>query len=258
MPREPETMSRPSLLVRTAIVFCALGAPLHLSAQSRYGGDGFLYGRPSVSVTVRGGLAQPTAKSDIFAFSRKNLTLSQSDYLSGSWGVDVGVRLANKLELQLGVAYSSRSADSEFRDWVDNEKKPIEQSTTFRRTPMTVGLKYYLTSPGRSLGKLAWVPSKVTPYVAAGGGVVSYLYQQSGDFVDFKTLDVFSSTLSSRATTATGFAALGVGYSLSSSFSLVTEARYDSARGRTTRDFQGFSRIDLSGVAMTAGLNVRF
>ena len=258
MPREPQTMSRPFLPVGTALVLCALSAPLQLSAQSRYGGDGFLYGRPNVFVTLRGGVAQPTARSDIFAFSKKNLTLSQSDYLGGSWGLDVGVRLANRLELQLGVAHSSRKADSEFRDWVDNEKKPIEQSTTFRRTPMTVGLKYYLTSPGRSLGRLAWVPSKVTPYVAAGGGLVSYLYRQSGDFVDFKTLDVFKSTLSSKATTATGFAALGVGYSLSSSFSLVTEARFDSARGRTTKDFQGFSRIDLSGVAMTAGLNVRF
>ena len=188
-------MSWPSLPVRTVLVLCALGAPLQLFAQSRYGGDGFLYGHPNVFVTVRGGLAQPMARSDVFAFSEKNLTLSQSDYLSGSWGLDVGVRLASRLEFQVGVAHSSRSADSEFRDWVDNDKKPIEQRTTFRRTPMTVGLKYYLMSPGRSLGKLAWVPSKVTPYVAAGGGVVSYLYRQSGDFVDFKTLDVFSSTL---------------------------------------------------------------
>ncbi len=258
LPRESPTMLPTFPSVRSALVVCALVAPMCLHGQSRYGGDGFLYGHPHVSLTLRGGLVQPTARSDIFAFSKKNLTLGQKDYLSGNVGVDVGVRLANRLDLQVGVAYSSRSAKSEFRDWVDNESKPIEQTTTFRRTPITVGLKYYLTEPGRTLGRLAWVPNKVTPYVAAGGGLVSYLYRQSGDFVDFKTLDVFNSTLTSQATTLTGFAAAGVGYSLSSSFGLTTEARFDSARGQTTKDFQGFSRIDLSGVAMTVGLTVRF
>ncbi len=248
-------MPSPFRLVARTLLASAFVLPIALHGQS---GNGFLFGRPHVTVSLRGGIAQPTASSDVFAFSSQRLTLGRGDYLGGSYGLELGLRVAERLDVQFGVAYSDRKANSEFRDWIDNNDKPIEQTTSFRRTPITLGLKYYLTSPGRTLGRLAWIPAKIAPYVSAGGGIMSYDYRQSGDFVDFKTLDVFHSTLSSHDVAAMMYGAVGVDYSLTPNLSVMTEARYDASRAKMNNDFQGFNHIDLSALAVTAGLNVRF
>ncbi len=248
-------MPSPFRFAARTLLASALALPTALHGQS---GNGFLFGRPHVTVSLRGGVAQPTASSDVFAFSSQRLTLGRGDYLGGAYGLELGLRVAERLDVQIGVAYSNRKANSEFRDWIDNNDKPIEQTTSFRRTPITLGLKYYLTSPGRTLGRLAWIPARIAPYVSAGGGVMSYDYRQSGDFVDFKSFDVFHSTLSSHALAAMVYGAAGVDYSLTPNLSVMTEARYDASRAKMNNDFQGFNHIDLSALAVTAGLNVRF
>lgn len=121
-----------------------------------------------------------------------------------------------------------------------------------------IGLRYYLTPSGRSLGRLAWVPTRVAPYVTAGVGSVWYKFKQSGDFVDYKTLDVFHTTLESTSWAPAGYGAAGVDYSLSARVGVVSEARYDYARARMGDDFAGFDRIDLSGISATIGLSFRF
>ena len=238
------------------MVACVLTAPTALHAQSS--GNGYLFGRPHVTLTLRGGFASPTASSDVFDFSSKQLTVGKGDFGSAAFGVDFGVRVADRLDLQFGVASMGRNVDSEFRKYVDNSDKPIEQRTTFRRAPVTAGLKYSLSSPGRSLSRLAWVPSKFTPYVAAGGGAMWYSFKQAGDFVDFKTFDVFASDLSSSSWAPMAYGAGGMDYSLSPHLSLTTEARYDYARAAMNKSFEGFNRIDLSGLSANVGLTVRF
>ena len=116
----------------------------------------------------------------------------------------------------------------------------------------------YLSDPGRSVGRFAWVPSKITPYVAAGGGLMYYLFRQSGDFIDFKTNDVFTTTLDSDGWGGMAYAAGGVNYSIASNMDVVTEARYEHSQAALGTNFQGFGNINLSGLSMTAGLHLRF
>jgi opacity protein-like surface antigen len=239
------------------LLACSTAIPVVARSQVS-GGDGFLFGRPHGTFAIRGGFASPTAGSDVFSFAAKNLTLSKGDFGSASFGADLGLRLSDRLDLQFGVSSMGRTVNSEFRKWVDNDNKPIEQQTGFDRVPVTAGLKLYLTSPGRSISRLAWIPSKLTPYVAAGGGMMWYSFRQSGDFVDFQTLDVFSSKLSSSSWTPMAYAAGGIDYSLTSHLSLTTEARYDLARATMSNSFEGFNRIDLSGLTANVGLSVRF
>ena len=94
---------------------------------------------------------------------------------------------------------------SEFRHFIDNNDQPIEQTTTFRRVPITIGVKQYLTSTGRSIGKFAWIPSRFAPYVGAGGGTMFYSFRQDGDFIDFQTNDVFPSYYASSGWTGTAY-----------------------------------------------------
>ena len=70
------------------------------------------------------------------------------------------------------VGTSGSSTQSEFRCCLDNNDLPIQQTTTFHRVPLTAALKMYLGDPGRSIGRYAWIPNRVAPYVGAGGGAM--------------------------------------------------------------------------------------
>jgi len=240
----------------SALVVVAMLAPA--TSQSQIAGNGFLFGRPKVSLTVRGGVASATANSDVFSFAAKQLTLGKNDFGSATFGLELAFNLTPRTALQFSGTGMAKTIGSEFRDYVDNNDLPIEQRTEFRRQTTTVGLKYFLTPPGRSISRLAWVPSRITPYVAAGGGAMWYRFKQNGDFVDFKTLDVFPTTLTSSGYTAMAYGAGGFDFSLTPSLTLNTEARYDAARATMSKAFDGFNRIDLSGLTATAGLSVRF
>lgn len=231
--------------------------PLVASAQAG-SGDGFLFGAPRGSFTLRGGITRPSEGSDLFAFVRKELTVGRGDFTGGSLSGELAFFASDRLALQLGVGFSRRTVASVYRDWVDNDDREIEQSTVLRRVPLSAGLRYNLLPSGRSLGRLAWVPARAVPYVSGGVGITWYSFRQAGDFVDYQTLDVFGTSLASSAWAPTAFGAVGVDYALAARLGLVLEARYDGARARMSSDFSGFNSIDLSGVAATAGLTVRF
>ena len=52
------------------------------------------------------------------------------------------------------------------------------------RLNLSGSVKFALTPRGREISSRAWIPSAVTPYVGAGGGVLHYQFLQFGDFID--------------------------------------------------------------------------
>lgn len=244
---------------RSVVTFTVAFAGLPLALQAQSGaGDGFLFHTPKAALALRVGVAKPSADSRVFSFASEQLTLDRGDFTGLGVAADLEVSVTSRVAFLMGTAMTTRSVASNYRDFVDNDDAEIEQSTTFRRAPVTAGLKVYLTPPGRSLGRFAWVPSRFSPYVAAGGGVMYYAFRQSGDFVDFEDLAVFATTLESSGWTSTMYGSAGVNYSLSARMGLITEARYDRARAPMGRDFDGFDRIDLSGFSLSTGLHLRF
>ncbi len=241
--------------------FCGLLAALvpavPMSAQSR-GGDGFLFSPPHATLSIRGGFARPSASSDVFSFVTQRLTVDRGDFSGLSLATDLAFRVHSRADVLVGTGISTRVTRSEYRDFVDTDDLPIEQRTTFRRIPITAGLKLHLRSEGRTISKLAWVPNKLSPYVAAGGGMMYYLFKQDGDFVDFRTNDVFRTSLRSTDVSAMAFGSVGTTYSLTPHVGLNAELRYEHARGALSSDFRDFSPIDLSGVGLTAGFLFRF
>lgn len=244
-------------LARPLTVALALSVPFASPAQPTIG-DGFLFGSPRASVTLRTGYANPSAGSDVFSFVREHLTIGRNGFATGAFSGEVAVRTTPRVSVVFGVGTSARTVQSEYRDWVDNNDLPIEQSTLLHRVPITVGVRYNLVPPGRSLSRLAWIPTRNVPYVAAGVGRTYYMFKQTGDFVDYKTLDVFYTEMKSFGWTSSAYAAAGFDHALSARLGLVTEVRYDVGRAPLSNDFSGFDRIDLSGLAVTAGLAIRF
>jgi outer membrane protein W len=240
-----------------AVLFVAAMA-LAGPATAQSSGNGFLFGEPHGSVALRGGFAMPSAGSDIFSFSTSQLTLNRSDFTSPDASAEVAFRVMSRLDVVANVAFSGMTKPSESRNFVGSDGLPIEQTTTFRRVPITLSARYYLTDRGRNIGRFAWVPARVAPYVGAGVGMMNYSFDQSGDFVDNTTKNVFGDQFNSSGWTPMGQALAGVDWSLGPRWALSTEAKYVSASADLSTDFVGFHRIDLSGFSTSVGFFVRF
>ena len=241
----------------------ALLAPMLLlcvaaTTQAQSAGNGYLFHRPDVTLGVRGGYSHASAGSDVFDEVTSNLTLDRKDFSSLTFGGDLAVHLSERVDLVFSGDYSRAKHKSEFRDFVDNNDLPIEQTTTFERMPLTTSVRLNLGTAGRSIGHLAWIPSRVVPYVGAGIGAMRYRFKQEGDFVNFATNDVFRAVLDSDAQWTLLVQGLaGVEYNFSPQLGLTFDARYLHARGDLGSAFSGYDRIDLSGVTGTVGLSVR-
>lgn len=223
-----------------------------------------MLGRPKATLTLRGGVTRPNASDGVFAVTGSNgqrlLTLGPDNFLGATFGADIGVPLSQRIELQFSASTANRRAESEYRDFVDNSDLPIEQASRLRRAPLSVGLRYNVVPAGRSVSRLAWVPAKFVPYVAAGGGAMYYKFQQEGDFVDFRSadLDVFTAKLDAKGWAPLAYAATGVTWSVHPAVAINTEMRYDHSRAPLKGDFTGFGETGLSGLGLTTGLQFRF
>jgi len=220
-------------------------------------GDGFLFHVPIGTWGVRGGVNLASANSDVFAFVTDQLTLDRSDFNAPAVGTNIAIRLSGANDIVLDVGYSTVSRGSEFRHWVDQNDQPIEQTTSLRRIPITLGFRHYVTSRGRSVGQFAWIPARRSLYVGLGAGMMEYKFHQVGDFIDFKTLNVFHDEFTSQDWTAVAQANAGLDLALGDFVLLNTEARYSWAKAPMSSDYVGFNRIDLSGVSVTAGFSFR-
>lgn len=237
-------------------VGAALLAPGALAAQGS--GDGFLFRTPKVQIGFRAGYAGATASSDIFDFSRNELTLEKGDFSSGLFGVEIGFRVSERVDVALAFANSSSTTRSEFRDWIGEDDLPIEQETTFTRRPFTATMRYYVQERGRSVSRFAWIPNRFSPYVGAGGGLMWYEFVQDGDFVDYQDLAIFNTRYKSDGSTLTAHVLGGLETSLSPRLLLNVEGRYEWASASLSQDFVDFDEIDLSGFQVSVGLGVRF
>jgi len=250
-------MTVPRSFIAVALAIAIPGGTL--SAQ--LAGNGYLFHAPYVTFDLRGGYSAASAGSDVFDDVTSQLTLNKRDFGSLTVGGDIAFRVTSQVDLTLDAGYSRASHKSEFRDFVDNNNLPIEQTTTFERIPLTANVKVHLAPTGRSIGRLAWIPSRVVPYVGGGVGMMSYRFRQQGDFVDFNTNDVFNSTFDTqddgRDWAFIQQVMAGVDYNFSPMFGVTLDARYLHGRGDLGTAFSGYDKIDLSGASASVGISVR-
>lgn len=246
----------------TPLVIAAAGVMATAAlAEAQSSGKGFLFNKPSGSFSLRGGWAYALAGSDIFDETTTQLTLSKKDFSSLTFGGDISYFATQKFDVVFDAEFSRSNKGSEMRDWVDNDDKPIEQTTKYRRVPLTVGMRYYLTDRGQAISNFAYVPSKYATYVGAAAGAMYYRFAQEGDFVDFESQNLAIRRLelesSGWAPMAHGMA--GFDYNVGPWLALNAEGRYQWARAELDPQvFEGFEKIDLSGFSGTVGFKVRF
>lgn len=244
-------------LVAGAILALGTFAPVH--AQSS--GDGYMFHAPEGRLTLRAGYDHANARSDVFDQSVDLLTLKRGDFSGLTLGAEAALSIGSRFDVSADLSFSHKTKGSEYRNLIDNNNLPIEQSTTFDRIPLSLNARFYLVEPGRAIGKLAWIPSKVVPWVGGGAGYMYYRFNQTGDFVDYQNNNVFTATNGEFDTTGswTGMyqAMGGADISLSPHVALRLDSRYVWAKAPLSSNFRGFDKIDLSGVQGTLGLTYR-
>ena len=245
-------------MAAVAIVAGVATTPAAALAQD---GKGFLFRPPSASLTLRAGMADVSARGDLFDLVTNTLTLERSDFtgLSASGELAFG-RPGSRLDVVLGGGYMSADAGSDYREVTGSDGLPIVQTSSLKRVPVTLGLKAYLLPRGRMIGSLAWVPSRVAPYVGVGAGALWYRFKQYGEFVDFTTPDsaIFEDVYQSSGWGPAGYAGGGIDVTLSPRVALAVDARYMYAQAGVNGSFTGFDRVDLSGLSTTVGITFRY
>ena len=231
--------------------------PVEALAQAG-GGDGFLFKRPSVQLSIRGDYFVPRAGSEIFDFTRAQLTVDKRDFNTAGIGAEIAIRASERVDVALNFGFGRSETLSEFREFVGTDDLPILQTTEFTRVPVTANVKVYLVDRGRTVSRFAWIPSKVAPYVGGGAGIVWYEFVQDGEFVDFTDETIFFDHLSSSGTSATGHVFGGLDLSIGGPWVLTGEGRYSFGSVEMGEDFVGFDNIDLNGLQLTVGIGVRF
>lgn len=240
-------------LVASALFAAAAASPVRAQAT----GNGYLFGAPDARFSIHAGYSRAGAGGDLFNEVTTNLSLNKSDFSGPSIGGEVAFTLSPRLDLAFQVDYAGVTKGSDYRHFFDNNQRPIEQTTTFRRVPVTANVRAYLLPRGREIGKLAWIPSSVVPWVGAGGGLMWYQYRQEGDFIDFSNMNVYRDRFNSDGWTPTLQGMGGVDVNLSTRLAFTADLRYNWARASLSSDFVGYNKIDLSGVSTALGFTIR-
>ncbi|MBI2185684.1 MAG: hypothetical protein HYU37_01015 [Acidobacteria bacterium] len=220
----------------------------------------FLFREPRGSIGIRGSWVFARAGSDIFDFVRTHLTIDKGAFDAPGIATDVAIAVTPRLDAVAGFEFSQVTTSSEYRAFVDNNRQPIEQTTRLRAANIGGSLRVALTPRGTRVSRLAWIPSRVTPYIGAGGGMIWYEFAQAGDFIDVRSrnLAVFSDVIASKGWAPSAHALGGVDLRVHRRTFVTVEGRYLWAAATLQRQFEGFDPIDLAGLRVSAGINVLF
>lgn len=221
--------------------------------------EGFYFDEPRFSIAARGSRVFAGAGSDVFDFFTEQLTIERRDFDAPAIGGEFGMTLTPRVELLVGVEYAQTTIDSQYRQFVRRTSgAAIRQVTSLKNLQIGGSVKYALLGRGHEIGRLAWIPRGISPYVGAGAGLMQYRLLQDGDFVDIADRTIFSDVFEARGWAPSAHAFGGVDIKLLRWLYASAEARYVWAAAELGDSFVDFEPIDLSGVRTTAGLTVRF
>ena len=218
----------------------------------------FRFGPPAGWFGVRVSKLFARADGELFDFVRDELTVDEHDFDTPAISFEVGVPVAPRVDLAFDLGFSRASANSEFREFVDELDLPIVQTTRLTEVPIGGSVRVLLLPRGREIGRFAWVASDFTPYVGAGVGGLWYRFEQEGDFVDFVDEAIFRDRFRSQGWGISSHVFGGASVKINRWLALAMEARYMWSSAELGHDFVGFNRLDLAGFKVTTGLDFSF
>jgi hypothetical protein len=222
-------------------------------------GPDFFFEVPRGSFSFRWTTNVLNASSDWFGFVRDQLTLEHGDFVSMGLAGDVSIGVTPRFDVVIAGDFTGRNVRSEYRYFVDNNRLPIEQHTRIQQMSFTAGVRYALLPRGRSVSTLAYVPTRLVPYVGGGAGVLHYSLLQYGDFIDIVDYSVFSDQLPSEGWTPTAYINGGLDWLIVKKLAVTFDLRYQMAAPELDESaWTGFEPLELNGVRISTGIRILF
>lgn len=197
---------------------------------------------------------------DVITANRDFLFYDVGDFKSASIGAEWLVPLGNWVEAGAGIAFSRRTVDSVYTDWLDDLGNEVQQELRLRLVPLS------FTVRALPLGQA----NALQPYIGVGLAVINWRYAESGDFIDFSTpdLEIFRASYVADGTATAPVILGGVRFG-GETLSAGGEIRYHKAEAdlpddlgfyvRPERALQGLGpRLDLGGWTYNFTIGVRF
>ncbi len=257
MARHVHLYYKSGMRIPTIVILGFLASLLAHVANAQEETD-FLFGIPRGAISIRGGYMTASANSAVYDFFAETLTIEKGDFNTPVFGLDVALVVHPRIDVLVGFELSKSTTRSEYRDFEEDDGSPIRQTTELSMYPFSGSVKFYLTPRGRDISRFAFVPSKARAYVGGGAGLVGYRLAQTGDFVDFVDLAIFTEEFKSTGFGTEAHAFFGVDVQLKPTTYLSFEGRYMWADAGLSGGFVGFDSIDLSGLRITAGISFSF
>ena len=225
----------------------------------------FLFGHPRGFYGISGGWIQASQRGSIFDFVREQFTVDEGAFDSAMIRFAFGLALSPRTDLLFETGVNQATVPSENRKFLNDNNTddtsddyPITQTTQLKQVPLGVSVRYWLRPRGREVGRYAWVPHRVAPYVGIGGGTQRYRFTQEGNFVDYRDFVIFPGELHSQGWAASGHVFGGTSIKLTRRVFAGVEARYVWADTPLSNDFSFSDSIDLSGLRITGGIEFVF
>jgi Outer membrane protein beta-barrel domain len=198
----------------------------------------------------------PKASSNLFRDDASLYTVRQRDWRGVTGGAEYSLQLADNIELGFSLDGYSRTIDTSYRDFVNDNNGGRDIRQTLRLSAVPLGVNLRFISPTRK---------SLSPYASVGADLYFYEYKEFGDFIDFgdPTLPIIADSFVANGVLPGAHAAAGLRVPINYDFALSFEGRYQWAKGNLGDDFRARPgeaplKLDLSGWSATAGINIRF
>jgi hypothetical protein len=177
-----------------------------------------------------------------------DFTGSVDDFDDTIFGVDYTRMLSERFGVLVSGSIYEGSNRAAFIDFEDDFGGDISHRTSLDITQLDLGVVFHLLRRD----------AVVSPYVGGGIGFYGYDLEESGDFIDFDTFDIFEGTFTAEGNAVGGFFLLGLEVPLGEQFGVFAEGRWHSVNDELGDDFEDFGDIDLGGRELAAGVSFRF
>lgn len=209
-------------------------------------------------VQIRLGGFFPGGGGDLWDANEEDFTLAISDFDDFSLGFSLVRAINNHVEVGLNTDFYDSTVFSAYRGWVDEDGFPIFHDTTLETIPVTLDLR--LLPFGRYKVRGRGAVLRPVPYIGGGVGVNYWVYEETGDFLDF-TFDppvVFFDSFQDSDVAFQAHVLAGIEFPVGDSFTILSEGRYTWSDDNLNDDFAGLGKIELGGASFFFGGAFRF
>jgi opacity protein-like surface antigen len=225
------------------IVAAVLSAAAPAAAQRRRP-----YNPEPNTLKLRIGQFEPDGESQYWDQREIDFTGGADDFEDTIFGVDYTRMLTERFGVIASGSLYEASSTAAFLDFEDEFGNDIVHETSLDITQLNLGVLFHILRRD----------AVVSPYVGGGLGLYGYDLEESGEFIDFDTFDIFEGTFDTDGNAFGAFFLLGLEIPITEGVGVFAEGRWHSVEDELDGDFEGFGDIDLGGRELAAGVSFRF